>query len=291
MKYITIADLSETIRKNLWKIPRDIDFVIGIPRSGMIAASMIASYLNVPLIDINSYLKGVEPNGGTRLKYYKDTHIKTNKALVVDDTVSRGMSMRDAKGRLMTSNKNNLEYIYLCAYLEGSGINDVDIYLEDVRKYTNNFKEYVMYEWNIFQHHSSTMQKFLFDMDGVLCVDPMDERNETEYINYIKNATPLFIPRTKIGGIVTYRLVKNKEITEKWLADNKIRYGDLFMFNAQTWDERYRMGVSPEEYKADIYKKRDNYTLFIESNDYQARRIAEIANKPCLSVETNRLYQ
>lgn len=33
MKYITIADLSDTIRKNIWKIPHDIDCVIGIPRS------------------------------------------------------------------------------------------------------------------------------------------------------------------------------------------------------------------------------------------------------------------
>lgn len=291
MKYVTINDLSQTIRKNLWKIPRDIDFIIGIPRSGMIAASIISSYLNVPLIDINSYLKGVQPTGGTRLRYFKDSHKATNKALVIDDTVSQGMSMRDAKGRLMTSDKNTLEYIYLCVYLEGTGESYVDIYLEDVRKYTNNFKEYVMYEWNIFQHHSATMQRFLFDMDGVFCLDPPDERNETEYTNYIKNALPLFIPRTKIGGIVTYRLIKNKEITEKWLADNGIRYGDLFMFDAQTWEERYMKGVSPEEYKASIYKEKANYNLFIESNDYQARRIAELSNKPCLCVETNKLYQ
>ena len=56
MKYITLNDLSNTIRKNIWKIPRDIDFVLGIPRSGMIVASIISSYLNVPLIDIKEMM-------------------------------------------------------------------------------------------------------------------------------------------------------------------------------------------------------------------------------------------
>lgn len=288
MKYITLADLSETIRKNIWKIPRDIDFIIGIPRSGMIAASMIASYLNVPLIDINSFLYGIEPYGGSRLDYFKFSHIKSNKALVVDDTVFFGGAMNTAKSKL--SNVKGLNFIYMCVYLEGKGINSVDIFLEDVRMYVNDKAPIVLYEWNIFQHHECFMKDWLFDMDGVLCLNPLDERNEDEYINYIKNATPLFIPRTKIGGVVTYRLSKNAEITKKWLTDNGIRYNELVMFNANSWDERNKMGISPEIHKSNFYKSRDNYKLFIESDDDQARKIAEISKKPVFCVETNKMY-
>lgn len=100
MKYITISDLSETIRKNLWKIPRDIDFIVGIPRSGMIGASIISSYLNVPLIDINSFLSGSEPSGGLRLQYFSQNHKKTNKILVIDDTVSSGAAMKKARKKM-----------------------------------------------------------------------------------------------------------------------------------------------------------------------------------------------
>ena len=50
-------------------------------------------------------------------------------------------------------------------------------------------------------------------------MEPPDERNEEDYLKYIANATPMFIPRTKLGGIVTYRLSKNRDITEKWLAE------------------------------------------------------------------------
>ena len=125
-------------------------------------------------------------------------------------------------------------FIYMCIYLEGWGENSVDLYLEDVRKYTENFTKIVIYEWNIFQHHPDLMNKCLYDIDGVLCVEPPDERNEEQYVQYIKNAIPLFIPRTKIGGIITYRLIKNLDITQKWLNDNGIKYNELTMFNAKT---------------------------------------------------------
>lgn len=291
MKYITLADLSETIRKNIWKIPRDIDFIIGVPRSGMIGASIIASYLNVPLIDVNSFLEGREPWGGLRLEYFTKTHQKTNKILVVDDTVSSGRAMNETRKKIENVIGKNYECIYMCVYLEGWGKNSIDIYLNDLREYTNNFKTYVLYEWNIFQHHPIVMETFLFDIDGVFCVEPPDERNEEEYINCIKNAKPLFIPRTKIGGIITYRLIKNKEITTKWLNDNGIKFNELTMFNANSWEERNNTRIPSEVYKGNFYKSHDIYKLFIESSDYQAKRISEISKKPVYCVETNKLYQ
>ena len=290
MKYITISDLSETIRKNLWKIPRDIDFIVGIPRSGMIGASIISSYLNVPLIDINSFLSGSEPSGGLRLQYFSQNHKKTNKILVIDDTVSSGAAMKKARKKMSDGRGKDLECVYMCIYLEGWGKDSVDLYLEDVSQYTNNFTTYVLYEWNIFQHHTNTMKKFLFDLDGVFCIDPPDERNENEYINYIKNATPLFIPRTRIGGIVTYRLEKNRDATKEWLEKNGISYDLLEMFKAKTWEERNATDISPEKYKADFYKNHNEYNLFIESSEYQAKMIAKMSGKNVYCVETNKLY-
>ena len=290
MKYITINDLSETIRKNIWKIPRDIDFIIGVPRSGMLAASIISSFLNVPLIDVNSFLAGLEPWGGNRVSYFNANHIKTNKVLVMDDTVSYGTSMTNVKNLINNSGKN-FEFVYCAVYLEGPGGHVLDLYLEDVRKYTDGFTKIVFYEWNILQHNERHTLEFLFDIDGVLCLDPPDERNENEYLSYIENAVPLFIPRSKIGGIVTYRLSKNREKTAEWLRKNNVRYNDLFMFEAQSWEERRTSGITPEMFKGKIYKNKREFSLFIESDDYQARRICEISGKPVYCVETNKLYQ
>ena len=289
MKYITIADLSETIRKNIWKIPRDIDFIIGVPRSGMIAASMIASYLNVPLIDVNSYVAGMIPSGGRRLRFFTSSHITSNKVLVIDDTVYSGVSMNNTKSIL--SNINDKRLIYMCVYLEGPGNSSVDIYLEDVRMYTNQIDRFVLYEWNILQHNEGQMAKYLFDIDGVFCVEPPDERNVNAYLQYIKNATPLFIPRTPIGGIITYRLEKNREITEQWLAQQEIKYNELIMFPAQSWNERHQSRIPSEQYKAAYYKQHVNYKLFVESSDYQAKRICELTGKPVYCIESNKMYQ
>lgn len=287
MKYVTIAELSDVIRRNLWKIPRDIDFVIGVPRSGMIPASIIASFLNVPLIDINSYIAGMPPSGGSRLQYYEANHKTYGRALVVDDTIWKGTAMREAQNKL--ADIKDMQFVYMCVFMEGRGEHLVDLYLADLRMFTNEYRNIVTYEWNIFQHHEKFMRRCLYDIDGVLCLEPPDERNEKVYLRYIAHATPLFLPRAKIGGIITYRLAKNKEITEKWLRDNGVSYGELIMFDASSWKQRRDAGISPATYKARYYASHD-YRLFVETDDCQAQEIARLSGKPVLCVSTNKMY-
>ena len=293
MKYVTLADLSQTIRKNFYKIPHDIDFVIGIPRSGMICASIISEFLNVPLIDIDSFCSGAKPTGGGRLRYYNQLHAddadRKKKALVVDDTVFNGTSKIKARKQLEPFSDKH-QFIVCAVYLEGPSDKYVDFYLEDVSMYTHNYRFPVLYEWNIFHHNENIMKKCIYDIDGVLCVNPPNERNEEAYIDYIKNAIPLFTPTTMIGELLTYRLCKNREITVKWLEEHNIKYGKLNMFKAGTWDERNQTGISSEEMKGAYYKKQDWALLFVESDDWQAREIFRISGKPVFCVESNKLY-
>ena len=286
MKYITLNELAMTVRRNIHKVPHDIDFVIGVPRSGMIPASMVAEFINVPLIDVDSFCAGARPTRGGRLRL--TNRDQTSKVLVLDDTVFRGKSMNKAKEKL-TPFADRYQFIYAAVYLEGRGADVVDFWFEDVRKYTNHYTQIVLYEWNIFHHIPSIMDFCMYDMDGVLCVDPPDERNVEMYESYIKNATPLFTPTVRIGSIVTYRLKRYRDITERWLNKNGITYGDLIMFQAMSWDERNQSGISPDQFKANHYIK-SNAGLFVESNDHQARRIHELSGKPVLCVETNILY-
>lgn len=285
MKYITLNDLTAAIRNNIHKISHDVDFVIGIPRSGLMAGSMIAEFLNVPLIDVESFINGSKPNGGTRLSF--NDKPKTNKVLVVDDTVFTGTSMNNVREKLSSF---EYDFTFMCVFLEGYGESSIDIYLEDVRKYTNNFRTIVLYEWNIFHHHNYIMLRSMYDIDGVLCVDPPDERNTEEYEKYIKNATPLFTPSVPVGAVVSYRLSKYQEVTEKWLKDNGIRYNSIFMFKGDSYEEREKSGISPEVMKGLIYKNNPNMTLFVESDDWQAINIHQISGKPVLCIETNKLY-
>ena len=56
MNFRTINDSNNLISKNLDKIPKDIDLIVGVPRSGLFVANLIALYLNLPLTDFDSFL-------------------------------------------------------------------------------------------------------------------------------------------------------------------------------------------------------------------------------------------
>ena len=285
MRYITLSELTTTIRNNVWKIPHNIDFVIGIPRSGMIVGSIISEFLNVPLIDINSFCAGAQPSGGRRLGLVNES--KYNRVLVVDDTCYSGNAIREAKEKLKGYNQ---EFIYLAAYLEGWGMDELNIWLDDVRKDVDTVCKLVLYEWNIFNHHPHIMSKCLYDIDGVVCLDPPDDFFTEKYEDYIKNAVPLYIPKVKVRGFVSYRIEKYRDITTKWLADQGITYDNLILFNAQSKSERDFSGISPEKMKAYVYKNDSGSILFIESDDWQAQQIHSMTNKPVLCVKTNKLY-
>lgn len=287
MKYITLSELASCVRRNIYKIPHDIDFVIGVPRSGMIPAGMVAEFINVPLIDVDSFCAGAQPTGGGRLRFIEKD--RTHKVLVLDDTVFRGHSMNKAKDKLMPY-RDRYQFIYAAVYLEGRGSDAIDFFLEDVRRYTNNFTQIVLYEWNIFHHIPSIMDHCMYDMDGVLCVNPPDERKTEAYERYIEDAVPLFTPKMTIGSIVTYRLERYRDVTERWLKNNGIRYADLRMFASQSWDERNASGIGPARFKAERYREDRNAHLFVESDDYQAQRIHDLTLKPVLCVETNIMY-
>lgn len=289
MKFVTLADLAATIRRNVHKIPHDVDFVIGIPRSGIIAASIIAEFLNAPLIDADSFVTGALPTGGRRSRFHRRSNTKKPRVLVVDDTIFHGRSLRAAKEKLEPLGFK-YEFIYMAVFLEGP-CDAVDIWLADLRQYTEGFTSFVLYEWNIFHHIPGFMSVCLYDIDGVLCLDPPDERSGQPYLDYLPNAVPLFTPTVKVGELVTYRLEKYRDLTEWWLRNQGVTYGALTMFPAKSYDERAEMGISPAAFKADIYRLRPWAKLFVESDDRQAREIHAITRRPVYSVETNKMYE
>lgn len=295
IEYLTLNNICKDIRENLWKIPRDILGVVGVPRSGMLPATIISEFLNVGLADINELIIDKNPietfqiNHGGR--FVNPTY--GNKILVVDDTCFAGSQNLDVRRKIGNNFAGSgYEFIFLVVYLEGSGhISMPDIYLKDIRNLAlRSDLGIVLYEWNIFNHNPRSMNKMLFDYDGVFCLDPPDERNKESYEKYIANPTPLFIPtnnsEVKIN-IVTYRLEKYRAQTEGFLRKNGVRNINLTMYNADTYEERSK--ISPEVYKSNIYGK-SNALLFVESDDKQAQRINSLTKKPVYCVSTNKMY-
>ena len=99
MNFKTINDLNNTISKNIYKIPNDIDLIVGVPRSGLFVANIIALYLNLPLADFDSFFnKKFFSCGETKKKenWIKKITDKT-KVLIVEDSSISGNSLYKLK--------------------------------------------------------------------------------------------------------------------------------------------------------------------------------------------------
>ncbi len=292
MLYVTYIDLVNDIRCNIYKIQENAKKgafcgVIGVPRSGMLPAGIISQYLNVGLCSLNEFLEyqmDAFSNHGKRLLNLPNTEKK--RILVVEDTCFDGYSLLETKNKLEQFNEV-YEFVFMAVYLEGKcGKYFPDLYLRDVRNNDGFIKNIVLYEWNILHHHYQ--DKVIYDLDGVIFVEPPDERDTQSYVEYIKNPTPLFIPSTQVPiTICTYRLRKYYDITVESLHNIGIDNPNIIMYNSEEYEDRV---VSPYEYKSYMYKNSEDKLLFVESDDFQARKIYEITGKPVYCTDTNKMY-
>lgn len=283
MNYKSIEDLSHDLINGLHKIPHDIDLIVGVPRSGMLVANMLAMLMNKQFTDVDGLLNDrIIGFGSSKTNIYggviksvKDCH----KVLIVEDTVASGNSLKAVKKKLEEA-KLPLKLVYFVAYVEPGKEDMVDCFLETVGQPR-------LFEWNIFHHY--IIENSCMDIDGVLCDDPTEEENDDgeKYINFILNAKPKIIPTRKIKYLVSSRLEKYRKETEEWLRKNHVEYGELIMLNA-TAEERRAKGLHGK-FKAEFYKNHDS-ALFIESNKYQAAEIYEKTNKLVYCTENNVLY-
>lgn len=278
MVYKTISELSELVRSNLYKVPHDIDLVVGIPRSGMLPAMMISLYLNKKVTDLDSFIEGRTFESGERSQYIQNKGCR--KVLIIDDSVCSGNAILKAKKKLEPI-ENSYELVYLAPIVTSQGKNLVDLYFEiidDVR----------VFEWNLFHH--GILENTCLDIDGVLNVDPTFDTDDdgSTYINFLKNAIPLFIPTAPIHTLISCRLEKYRKYTEDWLEKYNVRYSNLIMLDLPSKVERLKWNKHGE-YKAQYYKAHSNLCLFIESSKEQANVIAAISHKPVICVETNEL--
>lgn len=283
MNYKRYEDLSDCIRRNIWKIPQDVDLIVGVPRSGMIPALMIAELLNKRCTDIDSFVEGKIFSCGGRGNLIRKNPI--SKVLVLDDTVYGGGAMRRAKEKV-ESRSEMFDIVFGCVYAEGKNAKSfVDIYLEDIYRPGPHW----LYEWNILHHYEDISKYSMWDIDGLICKEPPFDTNREEYEKYLPNAVPMIIPTTEVGAIVTYRLEMYRPVTDKWLKEQGISYRELHMFNAPDRDVRAKT-EPPENYKARIYQSSGWAKLFFESSKNQAIKINQLTGKPVFSYEDGKLY-
>lgn len=281
MNFITFEELSGCIYNNISKVPKSVDLVVGIPRSGTLAGSIIALYLNLPYVDIDTFInQGNIRSGNTRkCKNWIKTVKESKHVLIVDDSISSGKAMKEVKNELKDTNISTKASFLAVYALKVSSIL-VDIYFEICEQPR-------LFEWN-YMHHWA-LEYTCMDIDGVLCEEPKLMQNDdgNRYREFLQNATPKIIPTKKVGKLITGRAEKYRPETEKWLRKNGVEYEALYMLPALSQCDG-RNNFDHAKFKADIYKKSD-YILFIESNYEQAVDICRYSHKPVFCVENKKI--
>ncbi len=279
--YRSVADLTRAVREGIGLLPRDIDLIVGIPRSGLLAASLVALYKNLPFTDLDGFLAGRCFAAGWRLKLIKES-CSSQHVLVVDDSISTGRELNAARSQINNSPvKDTCKITYMAIYCAPEARNMVDVFVEEVPKCR-------VFEWNLF--HSIHLSNACVDIDGVLCRDPLPSENDDgpEYAKFLKDASPNILPTVRISTLVSARLEKYRKETEEWLARHGVVYDDLILLDGVTAKQRRDMNLHAK-IKAKVYSGSCS-RLFVESSRRQAIEIAQIARKPVISVEDMVLY-
>lgn len=272
MEFRSSGQLAVDIREWDQVLPR-FDIIVGVPRSGMLPASMLALRQNTLLMSLNELIAGLSPTGGSRSE---GLPIRWDRMLILDDSID--------SGRAMATVKSNVDALGLsgrvefgAVYASGSRASRLVDHVHSVVRRPR------MFEWNVLHHPA--LKDACMDIDGVLCPDPLSGQNDDgdEYLRFLSDAPCIYKPPVRVAKLVTGRLEKYRSVTVDWLNKNEIAYGDLIMLDGVSAEER-RLSRCVPRFKAGVY--RASYSsIFVESSSLEASEIASLSGRAVFSVE------
>lgn len=284
MNYVTLSQLMADVRALAARVRGQFDGIVGIPRSGMLPATLLANELHLPCASLPEFIAQVGfSTGGTRLE---DSPPARGRVLILDDSCYKGSAARMAVKAVQEAGESLSSW--QCEY--GAVYGHPDTPPENEPGWIGRVVDGPrLFEWNIAQH--ADLSSALLDLDGVLCADPpvTDSQDRAAYEAWLPNATPLMIPRVPVLGIITNRLNRYRQQTADWLRLLGVRYSVLLMHPAGSAKER-TLRYEASELKSQAYLFHRHAKLFIESDPQQAVRIAEVSRKPVICLTSGECW-
>jgi hypoxanthine phosphoribosyltransferase len=199
--FVTTRTLLEDARRLLPSLI-GVDLVVGVARSGLLPAGVLAYDLHRPLWSVSPSAGLLDVGHGVRLDGQAR---EVRRIAVVDDTTARGVAMREASA-IVRERFPDAEIVRAVVYAHPHGMGEVDIV---VREYPG--LHYLEWNWCNAGHGV----KCGFDFDGIICHDLEDG---PDYVRRIIEAPPLYLPRRHpIPLIVTARPESVRAETLDWL--------------------------------------------------------------------------
>lgn len=269
-QFVSIPQFGADIRTLASLLPPNVSRVIGVARSGVYPATMVAMLLHRPLSIVRqSSADLIEAGNGWRLSGNTGGD---GPAVVIDDTCMTGNSLLHV---LPIVRKSFPEVISATVYCNPFANHKPDYHARDLGW------PHVL-EWNVF--NSILTPNSAFDFDGIFCRDcrPEEDDDGPRYREFLASAEPLYyVRKDRIPMIVTARLEKYRAETLAWLDRHGMQVDKLIMMPCDTLAERQRLDVA--QFKAVHYRQfMDRHTglkptLFVESDPHQAERIAKFS--------------
>lgn len=283
MKFVTFDQLNRLIGANLHRLDADIDLIVGVPRSGLMAGMLVALQKNLPITDLDGLREDrIKATGTTRPRAdWISSVAEARHILVVDDSISTGEALARARAEVQALSLP-ARVTYLAVIALPTNFRAPDLYF----KIVNHPR---LFEWN-YMHHWA-LKHACVDIDGVLCPDPglRDNDDGPRYQRFLEQAPPRLLPTKPVGMIVTSRLEKYRAATEDWLARHGVEYDQLVMLQGMTAEERRRSG-GHARFKAEVFRQ-SPHSVFIESDYEQAVEICRLAGRPVFSVGNSTLVE
>jgi len=249
----------------------EIEAVVGIARSGLLPATIIATQYAKPLYAYRKEGELVEVGCGNRLRY-EDKDYKY-KYLVLDDSVASGKQLAACLRTISLRVPPN-KLLAACLYCNPTAE------LQPTFVYAH-YQLPHFFEWNIFSCFFT--REIAFDIDGILCEDPPPDcwSEGSQYEEWLINAPAKWLPQTQQGVVlISARLERYREQTTEWLNKHGVRVRRLELWSGNPEDRWYNHKAA--RWKAETFKElQHEYSLryFCESDPTQAQVIASFGIK------------
>ena len=267
IEYVTTAQLVRDTIGMIARLPASIDGVVGMARSGLIPASVIAAHLHLPLYatacgEVASCGHGARLSPGDR----RHRHL-----LLLDDTTMSGAQMTRALPWVKSA-------------FPGCRVTPAAVYPTPqsrgvVAEFARELPPPHLLEWNLF--NSGYVNVMVTDLDGIICEEcpAAADDDGPAYGFFLENARPIQLPRrAPVYAIVTARLDKYRPQTEAWLRRWGVRYDKLVMWPEDDARGRWSVPGRVAAFKGAYYRL-CGASLMVESDPIQAAWIRKVSGK------------
>ncbi|MFT8438263.1 MAG: phosphoribosyltransferase [Oenococcus sp.] len=209
--YRTIDDLNNLIKENLARLQSyNFDLIVGLPRRGMIPATLIGLFLNKPVVSFNELNANMASEKiGYRLQEESAKFPKSySNILLVDDSTDEGTVFEQAAAKLDDATAKKVTT--LSVYATEKGGHRVDLHLETL-------EEPKLYEWNIL-HKKAALADAAMRFEGIIATNALTG----EWI-------PVTLPSYPIKVIYSGLREKHCDKLESFLNRHGVHFDELKM--------------------------------------------------------------